>query len=528
MADKVVLEAEIKSNIKGVTKDQKEWNKEIQKTEENIKDVNKEGKEVIAEMQILGISINGLKAGWDTAAKGARFMFRTIKAGIISTGIGALVVAFGALATWFTKTKRGAEVLQVAFAGVGAAVRVIIDRISTFGGGIAKILSGEVRAGLKDMANSFRNIGDEIKTDTLLTMVLTKETQKLSDSQRALNVETAQRRADIEELKLIAEDVTKSEEERLTAAQKAFDIENDLLTRRIANAEEAVRLERMRQKNILDPQKEDLDNLAQLEIDLANIRGESTTKQIELNNKINSIKQETINKNIQLQQQNEAEKKAAEDLIKELQLLRIKDDHNRQILENEQQRRDRKASQEKLLNRKLTAEEIAIIDEIYNQKYLNLVEKAKTVTIDGNEAVVESAEDTTQAQLSAAAHLTGALSNLAGENKLLSAASATISTYAAATGALETGKGTPAAWANAAAIIINGLANVRKIFAVNIPGSSGGGGGAGPEPPAPQMMSGAFELTGGIAPEPLRAYVVTDEMTNSQNQLANIRRRATI
>ena len=42
------------------------------------------------------------------------------------------------------------------------------------------------------------------------------------------------------------------------------------------------------------------------------------------------------------------------------------------------------------------------------------------------------------------------------------------------------------------------------------------------------MMSGAFDLTGGQAPEAVRAYVVTDEMTNSQNQLANIRRRATI
>ncbi len=46
--------------------------------------------------------------------------------------------------------------------------------------------------------------------------------------------------------------------------------------------------------------------------------------------------------------------------------------------------------------------------------------------------------------------------------------------------------------------------------------------------PAPQMMSGAFDITGGVEPEATRAYVVTDEMTNSQNQLANIRRRATI
>ena len=46
--------------------------------------------------------------------------------------------------------------------------------------------------------------------------------------------------------------------------------------------------------------------------------------------------------------------------------------------------------------------------------------------------------------------------------------------------------------------------------------------------PAPQMMSGAFDISGGVAPEATKAYVVTDEMSNSQNQLANIRRRATI
>ena len=59
-------------------------------------------------------------------------------------------------------------------------------------------------------------------------------------------------------------------------------------------------------------------------------------------------------------------------------------------------------------------------------------------------------------------------------------------------------------------------------------GGSGGGAAAAPQTPAPQMMSGAFELSGGVAPDPVQAFVVTDEMTNSQNQLANIRRRATI
>tara|TARA_R100001440_G_scaffold44488_2_gene64289 strand:- start:4022 stop:5710 length:1689 start_codon:yes stop_codon:yes gene_type:complete len=76
---------------------------------------------------------------------------------------------------------------------------------------------------------------------------------------------------------------------------------------------------------------------------------------------------------------------------------------------------------------------------------------------------------------------------------------------------------------------------LRKIIAGSPPSESGGGGGAGAgagaidtQSPAPQMLSGSFSLGQGQEPEPVKAFVVTDEMTNSQNQLANIRRRSTI
>jgi|TARA_R110000824_G_scaffold393983_1_gene593487 hypothetical protein len=63
-------------------------------------------------------------------------------------------------------------------------------------------------------------------------------------------------------------------------------------------------------------------------------------------------------------------------------------------------------------------------------------------------------------------------------------------------------------------------------------GGATGGGGATPSvsssTPAPQMMSGSFELGGGQEVEPVQAYVVSDDITDSQNSLAIIRRRATI
>ena len=130
-------------------------------------------------------------------------------------------------------------------------------------------------------------------------------------------------------------------------------------------------------------------------------------------------------------------------------------------------------------------------------------------------------------QLEAFSGLAGALSALAGDNKALAIASAVIDTYVGANKAFA--QGGVAGFATGAAVIAAGLNNVRTIMATDVPSSGGGGGSvAAPSTPAPQMMSGAFDISGGVAPEATKAFVVTDEMSNSQNQLANIRRRATI
>ena len=502
MATKEVLEFQVDSNIKSVTKDQKEFNKELKNTSKEIKDVNEEGKETVAEMQILGVSLNGLKSAWKSASSGAKFLFRTIKAGIISTGIGLFVVALGSVATFFTKTKKGAEILERALAGVGAAVTVIVDRIADFGQGIFKLFSGEAVAGVLEMVFAFKDMGKEIKNDTALAVALKKSTQELADSQRELNVETAQRRADIEALKLIAEDVTKSEKVRLKAAQDAFAIENELLDKRVANAQEAVRLEEIRQRNI-KPQKEDLDILAQLEIDLANIRGESTTKQIELNNKINAIQAEGTAK----RQQELADLKAADaERLGDLQAL-VKESIK---LNDELEKADNKYLDNFLKNRKkeMTAESLLadMKKQLANQG-LNLLSEIAT-----EGSALAKATAVTQATIS----------GIEGVQNAYTTAQKSPFTLVF--------PGYPLVQAGLAAAF--SAVQIKKILSANSSGSGGGvgvsGGGGSSGSPAPQMMSGAFELGGGLEPEPVKAFVLTDEMSNSQNQLANIRRRATI
>lgn len=137
--------------------------------------------------------------------------------------------------------------------------------------------------------------------------------------------------------------------------------------------------------------------------------------------------------------------------------------------------------------------------------------------------------ENTSNQLAAYSELTGALGALAGDNKELAIAQAVMDTYAGANKAFA--EGGTLGFVTGAAIIAQGLANVQSIMNTQVPGGGGGGGSApnvASAQPAPQMMSGSFELSNTAAPEPMQAYVVSDDITNNQDKLAAIRRRATI
>ena len=156
-------------------------------------------------------------------------------------------------------------------------------------------------------------------------------------------------------------------------------------------------------------------------------------------------------------------------------------------------------------------------------------EETTAIEKEFNQKRRQLAAENTATMLEAYSALAGGLAALAGDNKELAIAQAIIDTIAGATKAFAM-EG-PLGFISGAAIIAAGMANVRKIMETDIPGAEGGGGGGipgGGQEIAPQMMGGTFDLTGGLKPEPVQAYVVSDDITNNQDKLAAIRRRATI
>jgi hypothetical protein len=212
------------------------------------------------------------------------------KAALLATGIGVLLLAINTLMAYFKGTQEGAEKLRVIMAALGAVVGAVRDAF--FGLSSDTSLIDKVKAAIE-----LEGAMNRVKVAT-----------------RELNVESAKSRADIKELNMAAMDVTKSTEERLAAAQKASVIEEGLMKKKVALAEENMRI--IIEQNKLATSGEDaIEKAAQAEIELYNIREESLQLQTRLQGRVNTINQEAERDAIA---KREAEKKRHEERLAEL------------------------------------------------------------------------------------------------------------------------------------------------------------------------------------------------------------------
>lgn len=164
-------------------------------------------------------------------------------------------------------------------------------------------------------------------------------------------------------------------------------------------------------------------------------------------------------------------------------------------------------------------------------KISNAEEQAKKDNLDKTASVLEN------------------FSNIAGKEtaagKAFAVAAATINTYRGVSDALAATTVTPfetaLKFANAAAIGISGIANVKKILSVKTPPVSGGSASPSGSPtPAPLSVPPAFNIVGASgtnqlasaigeqSQQPVQAFVVSSEVTTAQELDRNIIDEATI
>ena len=209
------------------------------------------------------------------------------------------------------------------------------------------------------MKDSFSGIGKEISNDAKQAWALNDALQQLEKSETMLNMKRAASRSEIERLKLIADDTTKSLKERTDAATKAYDMENklqqesiDIGRKKLANLLGQIELtgeankllddmaqgaitadEVISRLGISESTVKDLKEFSQVFSDVAQKEMESYTRNKETQNKINAMRKESVDKAKVVKEKELSEIRKAEDEMLKL----VKDSREKQSIEIERQ-----------------------------------------------------------------------------------------------------------------------------------------------------------------------------------------------
>jgi myosin heavy subunit len=214
-----------------------------------------------------------------------------VKTALVATGLGALVVVLGSLFTYFTQTSRGADKFAEIMGGVSAAVKVVIDRVVLLGEGIVELFSGNFTKAIETVKNAFTGIGAEIVKETKAGAALAKQLDEIEDRERDLIKLRAKANLQITEARLIADDQTKSIEEREKAVRRAAELEGQVAAAEQKNAQAYVKYLKERIK-LGESTDEDLRQLAEKEAEVDRLRAETSRRNKKLQSELNQLKQE--------------------------------------------------------------------------------------------------------------------------------------------------------------------------------------------------------------------------------------------
>jgi hypothetical protein len=540
----------------------------------------------IEHFSIMGVSLRRVKNMIRGVIPMFKLLFTTIKSGIISTGIGAIVLALIAIGTAMKKSVAGGKAFKAMMAGIGVVTGAITDALTFLGDlmlsvfGFDSSTDAAVTAA-ENLANAYINLGREMDNIALR--------DSKNATQKALN-------------KKIIDDITKSEEERIAAAMKNADIDKKiwedeldvLIKKEKLDAEsflrdfialENLRKARKERDEMSEEETEAREAMLESEkahdktlIALEKKRFDGFVQSETFKKGLDKIRKTQIDENIKTaQEQAKADALAAREKLRQLkeeeaalqELMDLEADRlNNQIINSAKLLDDFYASQLEAQDRERNAiidkwnfaieaeeegsakrieleeamqSELDAIDVKYKALSDKRTKENKLKIIAADEAVKKSKLETTSAIGGAIGALGGLMKEGSDAAKAAALAEIAINTGVgiiqgldiAQKSAKAMGPGAvyafPVFFATQLAAVLAAAAQAKTILGA---GAGGDGGSLTPtasaQTPAPQMMSGAFELTGGQEVEPVQAYVVSDNITDSQNGLAIIRRRATI
>lgn len=626
--EKVVIELDV-DNSKANTK----LKQSTDQVKKGAQEVNASTEQLTSSLDKVSGGAVSMFASFKNGLRTAVAGFTTLRGAIAATGIGALILAFTSLLSFFTKTERGAQALRVVTAGLEAAFgsvsdvivslgenifkafndpkkaledlgdnvqyyftefipnafQKVLDGLGLLGDAISELFAGNFEAAankategalklgdgllelnpagavIKSLVEGTAELGNEIAKDVKAATELEDALNKVKVRERELNVERAQNLATINELRFAAQDQTKSLEERISALSKAAALEKRTTEEELKNEEERLRILK-EQANLNESDEKTLENIAQQEIRVANIRASSAALNRRLLTELNSLRNQAATEEaaaakakadadaaaLKLQQDqakakaDAAAKQAAEELQNAIETQNKIDALRIQLIEDAQEKELAISAQKydllfeqakgnaELENLLLEAQQQEALG--IRQKYLDLANEAENKANQEREQAEKNLQDARfQAAFAVNEALlaTGLVSAKQSFNiaKALNITEATINGIQAVQKTLA--QGGVLATPLAIAMGVTTAANVAKIAAQKFNSSAGASAGSSasiPSLPTTEPRANATNLSDIIGQQnnPVKAYVVATDVANANEANNKIKQQSTL
>lgn len=292
-------------------KTQSGLNKEVREAEQEQKEYNRELEKSTGLTKTLDTLTGGLFSRVKSGANAFRVATKSAKAftlALASTGIGAVVVALGALTAMFKNSEEGQDRLTKLTKQFGSVVNNTLDVVSKFGKGlfnlgsvIKNVFSKPLTESLEDAKNGFGEFSDSVSTftdevvnDFKVAGDIADQIAKANKIDRELLIERQKANAKINELRIKGQDI-----ERFTALERseflaeALKIENEITDQEI-KAAKLRRDAKIEENKLSESTKEDLQEQAELEAKVFELEQKKLSRQREVRSQINAAIRETM------------------------------------------------------------------------------------------------------------------------------------------------------------------------------------------------------------------------------------------
>ncbi|HLN22108.1 MAG TPA: hypothetical protein VK213_13530 [Bacteroidales bacterium] len=301
------LKVLIGANTKGFRKDMSEGEKAVQKFASetrgalnkfaevfgvDLEGMRKQSKGFIDSLNNMG---KGLKAA-SIGTTGLSTALKILKVALLATGIGALIVVLGSLATYFTKSESGSKALRSEMAQLKAVGEVLIDRFAMLGKSLVMLWQGRAVEGSVVAKNALIGIGKALQNASIQAKLLSDTMYDLEYAERQFNVTSSEQEIKLEELRLAARDLDLTASERLKNLVAAGAIEKKINKEALALASERI-LAAQITLQIDEDDKDAKDALAQAYVNYNNMVKQSIVFDRQLTREKNALVKEIKSEN---------------------------------------------------------------------------------------------------------------------------------------------------------------------------------------------------------------------------------------